>query len=237
MSVLTDFFPAASGGGGGAFLSSPRQLPCRWMSSGVFPFLRALSTAGNYTSASSTFWDVLEGNGHGVYDFATLVVDQYETVLDKTSTNGGIFHGAIAPTGNTLPLLNKFKITIDGTAYEIIANWANTTTNYGGYPIALIGNFILGNSGISNTLDNGNINSPNNYNVFTNSPTAANYASYTNGPFRYLTNNMKQGISGDIMSMGGVLYKETLKVEISASNITTYQVGIATKSLALFTEF
>ena len=113
MSVLTDFFPAASGG---SFVSyDPLTLDRTAVPGANISMKTSYGASQNPTGTS--FWLYYEDYSDGVGDYVQLptTTSVYQTIVDVTNTGkGGKLLNIISPllnTGNTL----TFKITIDGT--------------------------------------------------------------------------------------------------------------------------
>jgi len=153
MSDLTDFFPAASGGG--AVSNNPMDLPAG--ASGISR-LKIKNINSNTTSSTDTtpdFWLPYQYQG-GVYTgYTTSDIGSYVTITDISSApNGGRFFNVIGPAVNTNnpTSITTFKITVDGTEY-IISDDPQGTYPGGYYGRAWMGNILYSGPPVSSTAN------------------------------------------------------------------------------------
>ena len=220
MSNFTDFFPAASGGGGGAFLTDPRELN----RVGVYqPRCEVKNAESSHTflySALAYMFYPPRGNKVEITS-----IDTYYTSNDITSSEGGgVLHTLLFPclfggqVGDTITC----RITMDGEEY--IISTALSIADSQGYYRPVMGKFTLDGMAAapysaSSVLTANNFgNTYRNWwgssgNIFTgfNSPSSGNVA------YSYVPTVASMG------SMGGVRFKETLKVEFKADRAAAGQ--------------
>ena len=203
MTDLTDFFPAASGGGG--LTSDPNDLErAYWEPTYI---------QGNYADNSRTaaFWSNV------IPVFGTHVVlpadsTTYQTVIDVTNTGkGGTINNVVGPgrqkntndgTANEI----TFKFTVDGTVTEILANATGAQIAYTQRPI--FGSYVVGANGAETAYwSNKNFgnywSSPYNYNGFV----GISSASYPN-----------VFIPDNLFRYNRIIFKDTFKLEVKASS-------------------
>ena len=233
MSNFTDFFPAASGGGGGLFYSSPRQMPCSWTAQNAI-YIKAQTLTGTHTDTTAIFRDTISRIGGFNKQFLTADLNTYQELCNITNANGGVFHGAAGPLSTyltgTAVSIQEYRITIDGTEYDIVANTG--ARNASAYVRATIGNFPEGLAAQSttNTMQYSPYNSYYSY-----AEDSATGQAFTVKPFRYYSVDYKMFVPVNLNLMGGVEFKETLKVELKTNNIatggSTYDVAFSLQSL------
>ena len=232
MSNFTDFFPAASGGSG-LFYSSPKQMPCRWGQT------NAISMKGNTASTilydtQSGFNSAMQRIGCTYHQFTTAQNNTYQEISNITNANGGVFHGAMGPcspylSGGTITNIQEFRITIDGTVYDIVAN-----TDPGSVSVYIrpsIGGFPEGAVSTNSSNLTTAFSPLNNYYAWIED--AGNEA-FTNPPFTWYGQEYKMYVPINLHSLGGVEFEETLKVELKANNIAgngSYDYGFSLHSL------
>jgi len=230
MSNFTDFFP--SGGGGGLFYSSLKQMPCRWTAQNAIN-IKAQSATLGHADTTAIFRDTIPRLGGVSYQFVAADVGTYKELANITNTNGGVFHGAIGPlsaflTGTAISI-QEYRITIDGTEYDIVANTG--ARNASAYVRATIGNFPEGQAAISGSASQSY--SPDNaYNSY--AEDAAAGQAFTVKPFNFYSPEYKMFVPVNFNLMGGVEFKETLKVELKTNNIVgngSYDYGFSIHSL------
>ena len=208
MSDLTDFFPAASGGGG--LTSDPNDLERA--------YFEATYIKGNYQDNSRTaaFWSnviPVFGTRGMMGTHVVLPADSttYQTVIDVTNTGkGGTINNIVGPnrqkntndgTANEI----TFKFTVDGTVTEILANATTAQIGYAQRPV--FGSLLFGpNGGDAEYFGNNVVNpwsSPYNYNGFI----GTNKNSY-DGAF----------IPDNLFRYNRIIFKDTFKLEVKASS-------------------
>ena len=110
MSNLTDFFPAATGGGDSAIVTDPSKLPA------VSTWSNTLQTKYDnnpYASSTSQFWETIEHSGAR----AVMVSNNaYRTVVDLTGS--GYFYYGVSPCGSGNSIVTA-RFTVDGVVTEI----------------------------------------------------------------------------------------------------------------------
>lgn len=230
MSNFTDFFP--SGGGGGLFYSSPKQMPCRWTAQNAIN-IKAQSASLGHADTTAIFRDTIPRLGGASYQFVAADVDTYKELANITNTNGGVFHGAIGPLSAYLSGTNisiqEYRITIDGTEYDFVANTG--ARNADGYVRATVGNFPEGQAAIGGTTSQ-SYSPDNNYNSY--AEDAAVGQAFVVQPFTYYSTGYRMFVPVNFKLMGGVEFKETLKVELKTNAIVgngSYDYGFSIHSL------
>ena len=230
MSVLTDFFPATGGGGGNGLVSSPREMTGTWIAAGVsssfsnFQFKYASQT-GKVNVHSSNFIPSVWDNGifdkSGYHTYVTADVNTYKTLVDITSTDapyGGVFNGAFSPMTNSsnTQKIHNYKITIDGTEYIITAE-TPTGQNLSMRLMTSIGNFpMLPNGGLTSETQ---VYQPTIVNAESWFRNATTYQGWKTNNFTYTNYNAEWNLPSIISLMGGMPFKETLKVELQVNDI------------------
>lgn len=234
MSNLTDFFPGA-GAGGGLFYSSPKQMPKRWVGVNQIT-IKIDSLTGITWPSQNNFLPAIELLGGTYHQFITAENDTYQELSNITNANGGIFHGAISPLSDylsgTLASIHEWRITIDGTEYNFIADTSPTTRDVRNYIRSTIGNFPEGHAANSNTISNSYYTSNNYYSYIESAGTVG--LGFTAPPFNFYTNEYKMFIPVNFNLMGGIEFEETLKVELKVNNIPgngSYDRGFSLHSL------
>lgn len=233
MSNFTDFFPAASGGGGGAFLTDPREL------NRVYTYQPRCEVKNAESSHLflADFISVMFYPPRGNYAQLTSV-DTYYTSNDITSSEaGGVLHTLLFPSlyGGQIGDTITCRITMDGEEY--IISTALSQADSQGYYRPLMGKFTLDGmasitSGASNFIYMNNFG-----NTYRNTWTSAG-AIFTG------FNSSSSGSVGysyvptvpSIGSMGGVRFKETLKVEFKADRAAagSYACNLAGALISTF---
>ena len=217
MSNFTDFFPAASDGGG---LSVDPLDMRRYLylgtNSGISTKWGTSNTAAYQGITYQTFWDVYEFNGGS---YANSVVDQYVNLIDVTNaTNGGYLLNVIGPMVINTQYCN-FKITVDGKETIIPFDRTTGVNTYAGYMRPVLGNITPGIP---------NINGNSNY--FSGYPNMA-YDFYRSGGYQVSANGFATGFYNNaygtlsVRAMEnykmGIKFNETLKVDIQTNGPTT----------------
>jgi len=203
------------GSGGGAVSFDPMTLDRRVAQAQYISIQRGTTTS--YYSNDDNFWV-----RYGVpYDYVTIETSNtdYVTLKDVTTApKGGRLHHVIGPTNATFTATYNFKITVDGTEHIIRVEPDNDSWNQYIRPV-LGGSFyaLYTTSGtpsqqwaIGNAYDMYfDANSPNSQNgiggFFNPRATAAGYLKIPTEPYLF----------------NGIYFKETLKVEVQCSNVTT----------------
>jgi len=142
MSNLTDFFPAASGGGDSAIVTDPSKLTA------VSSWGDGVTIKDDNTprySNTNTFWDNLAKAGSNAQVTASNV---YQTIVDITGS--GHFYYSVSPGGFGNSIVTA-RFTVDGVVTEIpmtINRYSNTSDGR-----AIIGPYTVGvSSGSSNNI-------------------------------------------------------------------------------------
>tara|TARA_R110000796_G_C14409300_1_gene418516 strand:+ start:20 stop:760 length:741 start_codon:yes stop_codon:yes gene_type:complete len=230
MSVLTDFFPATGGGGGNGLVSSPREMTGTWIAAGAsatlsnFQFKYAgISDKINVhnTSFITDVWNNGIFDKSGYYTYVTADVNTYKTLVDITSTDapyGGVFNGAYSPMTNLTEAqkIHNYKITIDGTEYIITAE-TPTGQNLSQRLMTSIGNFpMLPGGGLTSETQ---VYQPTIVNAQSWFRQSALYRGWKTNNFTYTNYNAQWNLPSIISLMGGMPFKETLKVELQVNDV------------------
>ena len=221
MSDLTDFFPAAGGGGGG-MLTDPSEMSRVYV---YQPRCEVKSAESSHSFLAGQYYNIFSIHKGGIYDTLTAA-DTYVTTHDITSSTPGggvlrllqfasLYSGAIGDSSTC-------RITLDGTEY--IFSPTLTYADSQGYYRPLMGNFVLdGMARITNSTGNGTDtnNFGNNYRgvwsggsasteLFSGgfTPGSQNGTGYTYVP-----------TVGSMGQLGGVRFKESLKIEFKADKV------------------
>lgn len=115
----TNELSTGGGSGGGAFLTSPLELPRVSLESAYMGLKNA--NYATITASSQSFWDLYDHN-YSYVNLSTGAYQQYVTVVDINNANGGLLHHVISGakmSPNTNLANIGIKITMDGTVYEI----------------------------------------------------------------------------------------------------------------------
>lgn len=253
MSELTDFFPTASGGGGnsGGLVSDPRDLPATLVNAYRLETKVSVSTA--YYPALINWYYIFIGNGSGGnpdlsnggiksafnLDFASIAVDTYGTIADVTSTTGGIMRFCMGPT---ITLANgtsyTFKITVDGTVYEIPGT-VNSNFNVPSYRfVPFLGFTNQGRVNTSTSALTGVRDPSNNYypRLLSTTATQTNGSIDSGQYFMYGYDNY-QWIPANLAAMGGLKYKESLKVEFKCSAYAANINSLSSRAISVISDF
>jgi hypothetical protein len=212
MSNFTDFFPAASGGGG-AFLTDPRELNRVYT---YQPRCEVKNAESSHTFLAD-FINVIFYPPRGNKVEITSV-DTYYTSNDITSSEGGgVLHMLLFPClyGGQIGDTITCRITVDGEEY--IISTALSLADSQGYYRPLMGKFTLDGmasitSGASNFLYMNNFGNTYRNTWTSQQPIFTGFNSSSSGSpgYSYVPTVSSMG------SMGGVRFKETLKVEFKA---------------------
>ena len=253
MSNLTDFFPAASGGGGNSngLVSDPRDLPATLVN--AYRLETKVSPTTAYYPALINWYYSFIGNGSGGnpdlsnggiksafnLDFASIAVDTYGTIADLTSTTGGIMRFSMGPL---IPLTNgtsyTFKITVDGTVYEIPGT-VNSNFNVPSYRfVPFLGFTNQGRANTSSSALTGVRDPSNNYYPALPTTTSAQVnASIDSGQYFMYGQDNYQWIPANLAAMGGLKYKESLKVEFKCSAYAANINSLNSRAISVISDF
>lgn len=238
MSNFTTFFPVPGGGGGG-LATTPYELYFgkTYHTKPVAKY----AAASHFTAEWTQFFTLFGGSNYG-YDVPGLAAQAsnvYQTLTDITgSTKGGVFRGALSPAFNTGASISfKWRITVDSEEYILEATTPSGASSEGSNR-SVLGNFIDVAPATSTSPSNGiMVNYMNPIN---------NQLNFHNGDNNSFNQNSFQGNAGNnqllipvnVMQMGGVAFKESLKVEFAASNPASGSAGSAiTNCLSIVTEY
>ena len=253
MSNLTTFFPGASGGGGnsGGLVSDPRDLPATLVN--AYRLETKITASAAYYPAIINWYYIFIGNGSGGnanignggiksafnLDFASISVNTYGTIADVTSTTGGIMRFCAGPL---IALANgtsyTFKITVDGTVYEIPGT-VNNNYNVPSYRfIPFLGFTNQGRANVSASTLTGQNNPSNNYfpSLLSSTSSSTNAAIDSGQYFMYGYDNY-QWIPPNLAAMGGLKYKESLKVEFKCSAYASNIHSLSSRGLSVIANF
>ena len=253
MSDLTDFFPAAGGGGGnsGGLVSDPRDLPATLAN--AYRLQTKITATQAYGPSQINWYYIFIGNGSGGnanignggiksafnLDFASVSVNTYGTIADVTSTTGGIMRFCAGPL---IALANgtsyTFKITVDGTVYEIPGT-VNNNYNVPSYKfVPFLGFTNQGRANTSSAALTG-LNDPSNnyYPSLLSSPSSSNNAAIDSGQYFMYGYDNYQWISPNLAAMGGLKYKESLKVEFKCSAYATNINSLSSRAISVISDF
>lgn len=209
-----------SGGGGGGFLSDPKELNRCFVYMPRCEVKNAESAHGFLHTDYTKVFDDIHG---GIY--ATLTAaDTYVTTHNVTSSTngGGVLHllmlGSLhsGVVGDT----TTCRITLDGEEHVIATSLLQPDTQ--GYYKPLLGNFVL--NGMA-TTSSGNITYTASYNF------GNTYRTQWQTGGVYFTNGFTSGSSNhtgytyvptvaSMGQLGGVRFKESLKVEFKADKVS-----------------
>jgi hypothetical protein len=223
-------------GGGGGFLSDPKELNRCFVYS---PRCEVKTTESAHGFLYNEYVKVFDDINGGIY--ATLTAaDTYVTTHDITSSTngGGVLHllmlGGLhsGVVGDT----TTCRITLDGEEHVISTSLLQADSQ--GYYRPLLGNFVL--NGMA-TTSSGNVTYTNSYNFGNTYRTQwqASTVFFTNGFTSGSSNHTGYTYVPTVASMGqlgGVRFKESLKVEFKADKVSqgSYQ---SNKVASLVTTF
>lgn len=141
MSNLTDFFPAASGGGDSVIVTNPLKLPrvASWANNCYSKY-----DNNNYASSTGQFWSNMQQFGSRN---TISVSDVYTTTAEVTGS--GYFYYSVSPCGYLNSTVTA-RFTIDGVVTEIPMTVNKFNTSYEGR--AIIGAYTAGSSNSSTTI-------------------------------------------------------------------------------------
>ena len=132
---------SASSGSGGNFVT-PNEMVCYQIETNTSPPYGLMDyspihgqTSADYSNVNTDFWAQFIKVGDWV-DYANHEVGAYKTVVNISGSKAGIFGGVVGPQPSGLEPAT-FKITVDGTEYEITAP---TPTTY--YARSALGTII-----------------------------------------------------------------------------------------------
>ena len=220
-SNLTDFFPAAGGGGGG-MLTDPSEMSRVYVYQPRCEVKTAESSHSFFAGQSSNIFSIYKGGISTQLNAA----DTYVTTHDITSSTPGggvlrllqfasLYSGVIGDSSTC-------RITLDGTEY--IFSPTLTYADGQGYYRPLMGNFVLdGMCRITNSTGNGTDtnNFGNNYRGIWSGGSAS--TGLFSGGF---TPGSQNGTGytyvptvGSMGQLGGVRFKESLKIEFKADKV------------------
>jgi hypothetical protein len=241
MSDITTFFPAAGGGGGGniGLATTPYEL---FFGKAYYNIPNFKAAAAISSLASETAFYTQLGSSNYGYDtpgLAAQASNVYQTLTDITgSTKGGVFRGALSPGFESGAAKSfKWRITVDGTEYILEATYPAGASAEGTQK-SVLGNFIDVSPAESTSPTNGAmVNYMNPINTQLNFNSTYSY-DFIENSFQGNSGNNRMMIPVNIMQMGGVAFKESLKVEFAASNPTSGSAGSAISNcLSMVTEY
>jgi len=257
MSDITTFFPAATGGGsgGGGLVSDPRDLPATLVYAYRL-YIKATNPNNSYYPAQTQWWNTFIGNGSGGnanignggiksafnIDFASISANTYGTIADVTSTTGGIMRFCMGPL---ITLTNgtsyTFKITVDGTVYEIPGT-VNNNFNVPSYQYhPFIGFTNQGNApdagGGAGTMRNDRNPISNYYPYLLSLTTSTTNGAIDSGQYFMYGYDNHQWIPANLAAMGGLKYKESLKVEFKCSAYASNLNSFSSRGLSVIANF
>jgi hypothetical protein len=212
-SNLTTFFPSA-GGGGSTTSSDPKSMDRHYIDT---EHLLLQYQGFNWDSTETGFWDRISSStvtgSDPVSSTILLPADSsaYQTVVDISNVGiGGGLYNVIGPTliGSVIPTrVLTFKITIDGTATEIVYDMIKY------YARPLLGGFLTGRSGFSTSYGSyggDTISSNNNYN----SNGVASDKGATGGFVQMAYGNNTLTVPSSFSGFSHVKFEDTCKVEV-----------------------
>ena len=216
MSNFSTFFPSA-GGGGSTTSSDPKGMDRHYIDTEHLMITQA-GSGTTYDSTEAGFWDRISSStvtgSDPVSSTDVLPTDSsaYQTVVDISNVGiGGGLYNVIGPSlltyGTPTTKVLTFKITIDGTATEIVyENLLNNTR-------PLLGGFLTGREGFNTSYGSsgGDTISSNNY---YNGRGIASDKGATGGFFQaaYSENNLT--VPASFAGFNHVKFEDTCKVEI-----------------------
>jgi len=240
MSDITTFFPAASGGGGSIGLATTPYELFFGKTYYTLPIFKSSATSTRNAS-DTTFYAQFGGSNYG-YDtpgLASQASNVYQTLTDITgSTKGGVFRGAVSPGFESGAAKSfKWKITVDSTEYILEATYPAGASDEGPQK-SFLGNFLDVTPATSTSPTNGAmVNYMNPINTQLNFNSTYNY-DFIENSFQGNSGANRPMIPVNIMQMGGLAFKESLKVEFASSNPSAGAAGGAlVNCLSMVTEY
>ena len=213
MSNFTTFFPSA-GGGGSTTSSDPKNMDRHYIED---EHLLLQDQGVVYDSSEAGFWDRISSStvtgSDPVSSTILLPADSssYQTVVDISNVGiGGGLYNVIGPTliGSVVTTrVLTFKITIDGTATEIVYDMIK----YNARP--LLGGFLTGREGFNTSYGSsgGDTISSNNY---YNGRGVASDKGATGGFFQEAFSENTLTVPASFSGFSHVKFEDTCKVEI-----------------------
>jgi hypothetical protein len=143
---------------------------------------------------------------------------------------------------NTSTAAWSFKITVDGTAYELPGTM-NNGSNYPSEPfISSIGGVKVGNPGTAVALSSTMFQ--NNYYSYLSTATSTNTYAAINSGIYFAQRSVPTGfganpnyIDTDLSSLGGLRYKSSLKVELKINALGTLVTPANDRGIAVIQNF
>ena len=216
MSNFTTFFPSA-GGGGDTTSSDPKGMDRHYIDPEHLIITQA-GSATEYDSTEAGFWDRISSSTVTGSDPVSSTVllpndsSSYQTVVDISNVGkGGGLYNVIGPIlltfGSPATKVLTFKITIDGTATEIVyENLVNDTR-------PLLGGFLTGREGFTTSYgsNGGDTISSNNY---YNGRGVASDKGASGGFFQMAYSENNLSVPASFAGFSHVKFEDTCKVEI-----------------------
>ena len=215
MSNFSTFFPSA-GGGGSTTSSDPKGMDRHYIDTEHLMLTRA-GSGTTYDSTETGFWDRISSStvtgSDPVSSTIVLPTDSsaYQTVVDISNVGiGGGLYNVIGPTliGSVVTTrVLTFKITIDGTATEIVYDMIKY------YARPILGGFLTGRGGFSTSYGsygNDTISSGNIYN----GPGIASDKGATGGFVQMSFSNNTLTVPAGFAGFSHVKFENTCKVEV-----------------------
>ena len=216
MSNFTTFFPSA-GGGGSTTSSDPKGMDRHYIDTEHLMLTRA-GSGTTYDSTETGFWDRISSStvtgSDPVSSTIVLPTDSsaYQTVVDISNVGiGGGLYNVIGPSlvgeASAPTRVLTFKITIDGTATEIVYDMIK----YNARP--LLGGFLTGREGFNTSYGSsgGDTISSNNY---YNGRGVASDKGATGGFFQEAFSENTLTVPASFSGFSHVKFEDTCKVEI-----------------------
>ena len=213
-SNLTTFFPSA-GGGGGTTSSDPKSMDRHYIDT---EHLLLQYQGQNWECTETGFWDRISSStvtgSDPVSSTILLPADSsaYQTVVDISNVGiGGGLYNVIGPSlltaGTPATKVLTFKITIDGTATEIV--YENLVNN----ARPLLGGFLTGRSGFSTSYGSYGADTISSNSYYNSSSIAADKGA-TGGFFQMSFSNNTLTVPATFAGFSYVKFEDTCKVEI-----------------------
>jgi len=220
MSTVLGLF-GSGGGGGEIYITNPFHLPRTLVAGGRLYYKKSITTL-NSIQDNNGYGTIMDGPGN-MATVEAVTDDTYVTLLDIT---GSGFMNTLVGLGANTGTTSTIKITVDGTVYNMIHDYAGVAGSK-----LLIGSYL-------NTI--GNTSQTTNYDPLNSSVSYGFYDGFTLSD----TTNNNYGMNvenkllipsyvSEAIGLPRLRFNESIKIEVKQNTI--YSSGISSKAFVQYT--